>query len=103
MINPTSLTLDKASERVEFKLDFGTQHSYFHEELDLRPPDPLTDNLDREIFCDANHGHGKATGRSITGIFSIVGLTPITWSLKQQACIQMSTFSADFTAPKKAV
>ena len=61
------------------------------------------DELDLHVFCDADHGHDKVTGRSITGIMSVVGSTSVTWSSKQQVAVQTSTFGAEFTALKKAV
>jgi hypothetical protein len=103
VINPTLLQLDLDYQKVDLKLDFGTQYSYFEEELDPRFPEPLLDELDLHVFCDADHGHDKVTGRSITGIMSVVGSTPVTWSSKRQAAVQTSTFGAEFTALKKAV
>eukprot|EP00957_Ditylum_brightwellii_P165922 12633497-Ditylum_brightwellii.AAC.1 len=93
----------KRGYKVDLKLDFGTQYSYFEEELDPRFPEPLLEELDLHIFCDADHEHDKVTGRSITGITLVVGSTPVTWSSKQQAAVQTSTFGAEFTALKKAV
>eukprot|EP00957_Ditylum_brightwellii_P012371 934612-Ditylum_brightwellii.AAC.1 len=55
------------------------------------------------ILCNANHGHDKKAGRSITGLFSIVGLAPITWMSKQQSCAHTSTFGSEFTALKAVV
>ena len=43
------------------------------------------------------------TGRSITGMFSFVGRTPITNSAKRQSTVQTTTFGAEFIALKKAV
>ena len=53
------------------------------------------------MFVDAHHGHDKVAGRSITGLFSVVGSTPTTWSSKLQTAVQTSTFGAEFTALKK--
>ena len=95
--------MDLDYQKVDLKLDFGTQYSYFEEELDPRFPEPLLEELDLHVFRDADHGHDKVTGRSITGIIYVVGSTPVTWSSKQQAAVQTSTFGAKFTALKKAV
>ena len=58
------------------------------------------DELKISIFCDANHGHDKVTGRSITGIIVFIGNTPILWESKT---VQTSTYGAVFTASKRAV
>ena len=55
------------------------------------------------MFVDADHGHDKVTGRSITGIVGFVGSTPAIWSSKRQPCVNTSTFFEEFTALKKAV
>eukprot|EP00957_Ditylum_brightwellii_P011276 852974-Ditylum_brightwellii.AAC.1 len=46
VINPIPLQLDLDYQKVDLKLDFGTQHSYYEEELDPRFPEPLLDELD---------------------------------------------------------
>ena len=55
------------------------------------------------IFVDANHGHDKLTGRSVTGLISFVGRKPIHWSAKRQSATQTTTFGAEFVALKRAV
>eukprot|EP00957_Ditylum_brightwellii_P119439 9112515-Ditylum_brightwellii.AAC.1 len=55
------------------------------------------------ILYDANHGHDKKTVRSITGLFSLVGSTPITLISKQQSCVYTSTFGSEFTTLKAVV
>ena len=64
---------------------------------------PLMKELDITIFVDADHAHDKATGRSITGMVSFVGRTPIYWCSKRQSAVQTSTFGSEFTALKRAV
>ena len=83
--------------------DFGNQYSDFKEEVDPRIPEPLMKELSLNIFVDANHGHDKVTGRSISGIISFVGRTPIYWSAKRQSSVQTTTFGSEFIALKKAV
>jgi hypothetical protein len=102
-INPTPLKMDVQYEEVELKLSFGNQYSYFREEMDPRFPEPLFEEFDAHGFCDADHGHDQITGRSITGLFTVVCLTPMTWSSKRQKCVHTSTFGAEFTALKAAV
>merc|ERR1712127_158514 len=60
-------------------------------------------DLPTNIFIDSNHGHDRVTGRSITGMISFVGRTPITHSSKRQSSVQTTTFGAEFVALKKAV
>ena len=74
--------------------DFGNQYSDFVEETDLRLPTPLMKELSLNIFVDANHGHDKMTGRSISGILSCVGRTPVYWCAKRQSSVQTPTFGS---------
>jgi hypothetical protein len=103
IINPEPPNIDASFEEVKVRPDFGGQYSYFREEMDPRFPEALLDELDINLFCDADHAHDKVTGRSITGILGLVGSTPTIWSSKRQASVQTSTFGAEFTALKKAV
>ena len=75
--------IDNDYEKLVTGHDFGTQYHYFKEEIDPRFPEPVVDELKISIFCDANHGHDKVTGRSITGIIVFVGSTPILWESKK--------------------
>ena len=83
--------------------DFGNQYSDFEEEKDPRIPEPLMKEIPQNIFVDANHGHDKVTGRSISGIISFAGRTPIYWAAKRQSSVQTTTFGSEFIALKKAV
>ena len=102
-VNPEPLRIDIDYSDVMVNVDFGNQYSYFHEQIDTQFPLPLFDSFDLNIFVDADHGHDKVTGRSVTGILAVVGSTPVVWLSKRQACVQTSTFGAEFTALKKAV
>eukprot|EP00957_Ditylum_brightwellii_P070214 5333952-Ditylum_brightwellii.AAC.2 len=59
--------------------------------------------MDAHVFCDADHQHDQFTGRSITELFTMVCLTPMTWSSKRQKSVHMLTFGADFTVLKAVV
>jgi len=83
--------------------DFGNQYSDFVEDEDPRLPLPLMKELATNIFIDSNHGHDQSKGRSITGMFSFVGRTPVTQMAKRQSAVQTTTFGAEFVALKKAV
>ena len=67
-------------EKVYLKMDYGHHYSYFQEDVDERLPEPLSDELYMNVFVDADHGHDKVTGGSITGIISVVGSNPTTLS-----------------------
>ena len=83
--------------------DFGNQYQDFVEEEDDRLPEPRMKELSTNIFVDSNHGHDRVTGRSITGLISFVGRTPVYWASKRQSMVQTPTFGAEFMALKKAV
>ena len=55
------------------------------------------------MFFDADHAHGIATRRSITGLMAFVGSTPVMWSSRRQGCIASSTYCAEFIAMRNAV
>eukprot|EP00957_Ditylum_brightwellii_P013295 1003194-Ditylum_brightwellii.AAC.1 len=61
-INPNPLKIDSECKKVKVKLNFGTQCSFFREELNPRFPEPLFEELDQNIFCDADHSHNNKTG-----------------------------------------
>ena len=87
------------------KPNFGNQYCEFDEanEMDNKFPEPLMDEIGMTIFVDSNHGHDKVTGKSITGIISLLGSTPVNWFAKRQSSCLTSTFGAEFVSLKKAV
>ena len=103
MINPKPPEFDLDAVDVPTPQDFGSQYHYFREEIDPRFPKALVTEMDTNIFVDADHGHDKVTGRSITGMIAFVGSTPMQWLSKRQPSVQTSTFGAEFTALKTAV
>ena len=103
IVNPAPPKIEPSYANVEVKCDFGNQYSYFREDIDSKFPPALTEELPINIFVDADHGHDRKTGRSITGLVVMVGSTPIVWRSKRQSCVQTSTFGAEFTALKLAV
>ena len=103
VINPRPPKFDLDTVKIETPQDFGNQYHYFAEELDPRFPKPLIQEMDTNILINADHGHDKITGRSVTRMIAFVGLTPIQWLSKQQASVQTSTFRSEFTALKTAV
>ena len=103
VINPKPPEFDLDAVDVPTPQDFGSQYHYFREEIDPRFPKALVTEMDTNIFVDADHGHDKVTGRSITGMIAFVGSTPMQWLSKRQPSVQTSTFGAEFTALKTAV
>jgi hypothetical protein len=72
------------------------------EELDPKFPPPLGKPLTTGIYFDSNHAHDEVNRRSITGILTYVGGTPITWISKRQGAIATSTYTAEIAAAKTA-
>ena len=69
--------------RFKWIYDFGNQYAYFSEDIDDKFTEPLIDELYIHVFMYAGHGHAKVTVISITGLFSVLGSTPIACSSKQ--------------------
>jgi hypothetical protein len=103
IISPKPPKIDPQYDTVKLTEDFGGQYPYFLEDLDPKFQTPLVPEMAVNLFVDANHAQDKVTGRSVTGLFCFVRLTPVLWQSKQQASVQTSTFGAEFTALRKAV
>ena len=39
--------------------------------------EPLMEEIGMIIFVDSNHGHDKVTGKSVAGLISLFGSTPV--------------------------
>ena len=104
MINPQNPKLNENGNKLlKLTKNFGNQYHYFSEEMDPRFPPAIIDKMEISIFSDADHGHDRRTGRSITGTLGLVGCTPIIWKSSRQSSVQTSTFGAEFIALKTAV
>jgi len=101
LIDPREMEDENHSYQIE--ADFGNQYSDFEEEMNQRHPTPKMKEVSTTIYVDADHGHDKITGRSITGIISFVGRSPIQWESKHQGAVQTASFGAEFVALRKAV
>ena len=53
-------------------------------------------------LVDSDHAHDLKTRRSITGLLSFVGSTPVMWLSKRQGAIASSTYAAEFSALRTA-
>ena len=72
-INPNPPKIHGTSIKEKIKSDLGEQYKHFKEEIDPRFHTPKFLELQISIFVDADHGHDKTTGRSITVIIAMIG------------------------------
>ena len=86
----------------EFRADFEDQYEYASEEIDLAFPEPKGKLIATSIFFDSDHVHDTETRRSISGVFIVVGSTPISWMSKHQGAVTTSTYLAEFCAIRLA-
>ena len=104
LINPQNPKINENGRKMsKLTKDFGNQYHYFKEEMDPRFPPAIGEEMEISIFSDADHGHDRKTGRSITGTLGLVGCTPVVWKSSRQSSVQTSTFGAEFLALKTAV
>lgn len=69
----------------------------------MNQPTPLIDEIIISTFVNSDHAHDKVTRRSITGIISVLGRTPVFYQSKRQGAVATSTYSAEFAALRTAV
>ena len=72
------------------------------EEIDEGLPEPRGKPISTTVYFDSDHDHDLVTRRSVSGVISFVGLTPISWTSKRQGTIKSSSYSADFCAGRVA-
>ena len=97
-INSRAPTLGKDVEQKLSKKDFEEQYPDAAEELPSGLPEPLGEPLETNIMFDSDHAHDQKSRRSITGMLSFVGCTPIVWLSKRQGAVATSTYAAEFSA-----
>ena len=54
------------------------------------------------VYFDYNHIHDQVTHRSVSGVISFVGLTPISWEGKRQGTINICSYSPEFCSRRVA-
>ena len=72
------------------------------EEIDEGLPEPRGKPISTTVYFDSDHAHDQVTRRSVSGVISFVGSTPISWTIKRQGTIKSSSYSAEFCAGRVA-
>jgi hypothetical protein len=70
------------------------------EQLPHEFPIPLGKPVVLTHFVDANLYHDWVTGRSVTGILSLINQTPIDWYSKKQLTVETATYGSEFIATR---
>jgi len=81
-------------------LDWSRMYPDAEEELDKNFPSPRGVPLDSAVYFDSNWAHDEITRRSISGVISFIGNTPVSWISRRQGAIATSTYSAELCAAK---
>ena len=72
------------------------------EQLPHNAPEPRGNEVDLNVFVDADHAGNRITRRSHTGIIIYANMSPISWFSKRQNNVESSTFSSEIIALKIA-
>jgi hypothetical protein len=70
------------------------------EQLPHEFPIPLGEPVVLTHLVDANIYHDWVTGRSVTGILSLINQTPIDWYSKKQSTVETATYGLEFIASR---
>mmetsp|Transcript_6502 Transcript_6502/g.18301 ORF Transcript_6502/g.18301 Transcript_6502/m.18301 type:complete len:636 (-) Transcript_6502:85-1992(-) len=81
-------------------VDWKQQYPDAKEEIMVGMPEPLGAPLSTAVYFDSNFAHDETTRRSITGVVSFLGNTPVSWISKRQGAIATSTYGAELCAAK---
>ena len=71
-------------------------------DIDDGQPEPRGRPLRTTVYFDSDHAHDQVTHRSVYGVLSFVGLTPISWTSKRQGTTESSSYSIEFCAGRVA-
>ena len=63
-------------------------------------PKPKGNPVRISLFVDANLGHDKVTGRSCSGILTMLNFTPTDWYCKLQNTVETATYGSEFTVAR---
>ena len=64
------------------------------EEIDEGLPEPRGKPISTTVYFDSDHAHDQVMRRSVSGVISFVGLTPISCKRKRQGTIESSSYYA---------
>jgi hypothetical protein len=68
------------------------------EEIPPNAPEPRGQEVQINVFVDADHAGNVVTRRSHSGILIFLNMAPISWFSKKQNTVESSTFSSEFVA-----
>ena len=68
--------------------------------LPTNAPEPLGKFVQITHYVDANLYHCMLTGRSVTGILTLLNKTPIDWYSKKQNTVETATYGSEFVAAR---
>ena len=81
--------------------------SYIYGKVKELVPDGMPEPKGKPVrithFVDANLGHDKVTGRSCSGIITMLNMTPMDWFCKLQNTVETATYSSEFTVARQGV
>ena len=86
-----------------YKADWKEFYPGAAEPIPPGAPEPLGEEVQVNVFCDAAHATCLATRRSTTGVLIFLNGGPIRWYSKRQNTIESSTFGSEFVALKIAL
>ena len=66
-------------------------------------PEPRGEEIDINVFVDADHAGNRITRRSHTGVILMVNMSPVLWYSKRQNTVETSTFGSEIVALRIAV
>ena len=66
-------------------------------------PEPRGEEVDINVFVDADHAGNRITRRSHTGIILMVNMSPVSWYSKRQNTVETSTFGSEIVALRNAI
>jgi len=64
------------------------------DEVAINMPDPRGEEVDINVFVDADHAGNVVTRRSHTGVILMCNMKPVQWYSKKQNTIETSTFGS---------
>ena len=68
------------------------------EEIPPNAPEPRGQEVQINVFVDADHAGNVVTRWSHSGILIFLNMAPISWFSKKQNTVELSTFSSEFVA-----